>query len=144
MSADNAPIFVDTNILVYAYDQSAGDKRTRARALMDQLWSDMNGCLSLQVLQEFYVAVTHKVPRPLKPQEAADIVRDYAFWQIHAPIAEDLLGAVELQQRHQMSFWDAMILWSAGQLGCKILWSEDLSDSREYDGVRVVNPFQED
>jgi predicted nucleic acid-binding protein len=144
MSAASAPIFIDTNILVYAYDRSAGDKRQRARARLDQLWSDMNGCLSLQVLQEFYVAVTQKVPNPLTPEEAADIVRDYAFWQLHEPVAEDLLGAIDVQQRHKISFWDAMILWSAQQLGCSTLWSEDLSDGQEYDGVRVVNPLRED
>lgn len=143
MSADEAPVFVDTNVLVYAFDRSAGEKRDRARSLLDRLWSDMRGHLSIQVLQEFYVIVTQKVRRPLAPEAAAGIVRDLSYWQLHAPVAEDVLGAIDLQQRHQTSFWDAMMLWSARQLGCSTVWSEDLSEGLDYDGVRVVNPFRE-
>jgi len=141
MSADDSPVFVDTNVLVYAYDQSAGEKRDRARLLLDQLWSDVRGCVSVQVLQEFYVAITQKVHRPLAPEAAADIVRDLSYWRVHAPVAEDIMGAIDLQQRHKISFWDAMILWSAAQLGCTTVWSEDLSANRDYDGVFVQNPF---
>jgi len=143
MSAVESPVFVDTNVLVYAFDQSAGEKRDRARSLLDQLWSDMRGCLSVQVLQEFYVAVTRKVQRPLEQETAAEIVRDLSYWRIHAPVAEDVLGAIDLQQRLMTSFWDGMILWSALQLGCDTVWSEDLSEGQDYDGVRVVNPFKE-
>jgi hypothetical protein len=67
MSVDEAPVFVDTSMLVYAFDQSAGEKRDRARALLGRLWPDRRGGLSVQVLQELYVAVTQKVRRPLKP-----------------------------------------------------------------------------
>ncbi|MGA9532487.1 MAG: PIN domain-containing protein [Anaerolineales bacterium] len=143
MSADEAPVFVDTNVFVYAFDLSAGEKRDRAHALLDRLWADGRGCLSVQVLQEFYVTVTQKVARPLEPEAAAVIVRDLSYWRIHAPVAEDVLGAVDLQQRQMASFWDAMILWSARQLGCSTIWSEDLSEGQDYDGVRVVNPFRD-
>ncbi|MBM3122311.1 MAG: PIN domain-containing protein [Chloroflexi bacterium] len=141
MSADHSLVFVDTNILVYAYDRSAGQKRERARSFLDQLWTANLGCVSVQVLQEFYVAVTQKVQKPLPQQAAADIVRDLAFWRVHAPVAEDILGAIDLQRRHKISFWDAMILWSASQLACATLWSEDLAANRTYDGVMVQNPF---
>lgn len=141
MSADEGPVFVDTNVLVYAFDQSASEKRVRAQSLLDRLWRDMRGCLSIQVLQEFYVAVTQKVSKPIEGETAAEIIRDLSFWKLHAPVAEDVLGAVRLQQRHKTSFWDAMILWSARQLGCNKVWSEDLSEGQDYDGVQVVNPF---
>jgi len=141
MSADPPLVFVDTNLLVYAYDRSAGQKRERARALLDRLWSDNRGCLSVQVLQEFYVVITQKVQKPLPPQAAADIVRDLTFWRLHAPVGEDVLGAIDLQRRHKISFWDAMILWSAKQLNCTTVWSEDLIPDRTYDDVRVQNPF---
>lgn len=143
MSADDAPVFVDTNVLVYAYDQTAGEKRARARSLIDKLWGDVRGCISVQVLQEFYVTVTKKIPSPLQQDVAADIVRDLSYWRLHAPVAEDVLGAIGLQQRQGTSFWDAMILWSAQQLGCDTIWSEDLSQSQGYNGVKVVNPFRE-
>jgi len=141
MSADQPLVFVDTNVLVYAYDRSAGQKWDRARALVDQVWSVNRGCVSVQVLQEFYVAVTQKVQRPLAYQAAADIVRDLMFWRLHAPVGEDILGAIDLQRRHKISFWDAMIVWSAKRLDCTTLWSEDLSPNRAYDGVLVQNPF---
>jgi len=141
MSADESPVFVDTNVLVYAYDQSAGVKRDRALSLLNQLWSDSRGCVSVQVLQEFYVAITHKVKTPLAPEAASAIVRDLSYWRLHAPVAEDVLGAIDLQRRHKISFWDAMILWSAAQLGCTTVLSEDLSGNRDYDGVLVQNPF---
>jgi predicted nucleic acid-binding protein len=140
-SAELKNVFVDTNILVYAYDRTAGEKHKRARTLLENLWANSRGCISLQVLQEFYVVITQKVPDPLDPESAAAILRDLAFWRIHAPVAEDVLGAIELQQRHRVSFWDAMILWSAVQLGCAEVWSEDLSHGQAYDGVRVINPL---
>lgn len=143
MNADEAPVFVDTNVLVYAFDQSAGEKRDRAHSLLDRLWENMRGRLSVQVLQEFYVTVTQKVERPLEPEAAGEIVRDLSYWQIHAPVAEDVLGAIDLQQRYVLSFWDAMVLWSAQQLGCSTIWSEDLNEGQDFDGVGVVNPFRE-
>jgi hypothetical protein len=68
--------FADTNGLVYAHDRSAGQKRERARLLLERLWQNRNGCLSLQVLQEFYVTVTHRVSRPLAQAAAAQILKD--------------------------------------------------------------------
>jgi predicted nucleic acid-binding protein len=142
MSAADGPVFVDSNILVYAYDQTAGEKRTQARELLEGLWESGRGAISVQVLQEFYVTVTQKVRTPLKRETAAGVVRDLAHWNVHAPQAEDVLGAIDLQGRHALSFWDAMIIWSAGQLGCSTIWSEDLSPHENYDGVEVINPLE--
>jgi predicted nucleic acid-binding protein len=64
--------FVDTNILVYAHDTSAGDKHERARALLEQLWETRDGCLSVQILQEFFVNVTRKIPKPLNAAVAKE------------------------------------------------------------------------
>jgi len=141
MSADQSLVFVDTNVLVYAYDRAAGQKRERAHSLLDQLWTANSGCVSVQVLQEFYVTVTQKVQKPLSSHAAADIIRDLTFWRLHAPVADDILGAIDLHRRHKISFWDAMIIWSASQLGCATIWSEDLATNRTYDGVLVQNPF---
>lgn len=142
MSETRRPQFVDTNILIYAHDGSAGDKHTQARELIRSLWQSGAGCLSVQVLQEFYVNVTQKVARPLTPDEAAEIIADLSVWQMHRPGAEDVLDAIRLQGRYQISFWDAMIVSSALQLGCEQLWSEDLAAGQTYDTVRVTNPFQ--
>ena len=140
--SDNLDLqFVDTNTLVYAHDISAGEKHTLAKEIVQHLWESESGCLSIQVLQEFYVATTVKVKRSLDSETAAQIIRNLSYWKIHVPEAGDVLGAIDLQRREGISFWDAMILWSAKQLGCNELLSEDLNPGQTYDGVRVINPF---
>lgn len=140
-AADNRQ-YVDTNVLVYAHDTSAGEKHSRAKALVEKLWqSPGSGCLSIQVLQEFYVTVTQKIQKPLKPQTAAQIVEYLSNWHVHTPGCDDLLEAVKIQQRYEISFWDAMIIRSAEALNCQTIWSEDFSAGQFYGDVKVENPF---
>lgn len=141
MSEAKSLQFVDTNILIYAHDLSAGEKHVRARKLIEDLWQSGEGCLSIQVLQEFYVNVTQKVAKPLPAEAAAQIIADLSVWDVHSPRAEDVLGAIQLQQQYPLSFWDAMIVASAHQLGCPVLWSEDLNPGQVYGQVEVKSPF---
>ena len=141
MSEPRTLQFVDTNVLIYAHDVSAGPKHIRAQRLVRGLWTSREGCLSIQVLQEFYVNVTHKVAKPLTPEEAAGIVAALATWEVHCPNIENVLHAIRLQGTHQISFWDAMIIASAIHLGCHTIWSEDLNAEQVYDGVTVQSPF---
>jgi len=134
--------FVDTNILVYAQDASAGRKREVARELIAGLWESREGCASVQVLQEFFGNLTRKVPKPLSAREAAALVEDLSAWTVHSPGPRDVLSAIELHERAGVSFWDAMILSSARSLGCRLLYSEDLKAGQSYDGVLVINPFE--
>jgi predicted nucleic acid-binding protein len=134
--------FVDTNILLYAHDVSAGTKRDEARTLVEQLWESREGCLSVQVLQEFFVNVTRKIARPLDAETAKEVVADLSHWHAHVPAADDVLGAIGIHQRTGISFWDAMIVRSAAEMGCAVLYSEDLNAGQEYSGVRVENPFR--
>lgn len=133
--------FVDTNILIYAYDQSAGRKHLLASNLIQKLWQTRQGCISIQVLQEFYVNVTRKVAKPLARQEASEIIRNLSVWQVHSPQTEDILDAVRLQDRYDISFWDSMIVASAITLNCQILWTEDLNSGQLYEQLLVKNPF---
>jgi len=133
--------FIDTNVLVYAHDRSADGKNTVARQLVRRLWETGQGCLSVQVLQEFYVTITRKVAIPLNIDTASEIIRDLSFWKIHTPTAEDVLGAIDIQRHYLVSFWDAMVIHSAKSLGCELLWSEDLAHGQVYDTVQVENPF---
>lgn len=135
--------FIDTNILVYAYNVSAPAKQTKAKTLLTGLWNSRKGCLSLQVLQEFYTVVTRKTPSSLPPDTAALIISDYGNWPCHTPDVNDLLEAIRIQQRYDLSFWDALIIWSAVKLGCKIIWSEDFNHGQIYEGINVLNPFFE-
>ena len=111
------------------------------RALLAELWDSQAGCLSIQVLQAFYMNITRKVARSLEPTDARQIVADLSHWRVHSPTVNDVLEAIALQQRHGLSFWDAMIVTSAIQLGCATVWSEDLNAGQDYDGARVANPF---
>ncbi|MBK6767449.1 MAG: PIN domain-containing protein [Ardenticatenales bacterium] len=141
MREDDPRTFVDTNILIYAHDRSAGHKHEVARDLIRSLWDSGRGCLSVQVLQEFYVNITRKVPHPLNVAEAADIVSDLSTWDVHTPTAADVLDAIRLAERYGITFWDAMILVSAQSLGCEVVWSEDLNASQRYGSVQVLNPL---
>ncbi|MGQ9496767.1 MAG: PIN domain-containing protein [Desulfotomaculales bacterium] len=133
--------FVDTNTLVYAHDTSAGEKHARAKALVTALWQSGNGCLSVQVLQEFYVTVTQKVKKPLAPERASRIIAYLSNWRVHTPDAGDVLEAIRIHRRYAISFWDAMIIRSAEALDCRVIWSEDLNPGQYCGEVRVANPF---
>ena len=133
---------MDANVLVYAFDSSAGLKRKAAAELVQRLWDTGTGCLSVQVLQEFFVTVTRKVPQPLSIDEAAERVREFAAWRTFAPTADDVLAAIALHRSAKISFWDAMVVEAAAQTGCDVLWTEDLNDGQLLRGVRIRNPFR--
>jgi len=141
MSYMNGRSFVDTNILVYAQDQTAGTKHEIALNLTERLWNSNLGVLSTQVLQEFCVIVTRKIARPMSFAQLRHILDDYLSWEvvINAPAAT--LGALQLQERYQISFWDALLIHAAKTAEVEILYSEDLSHGQRYGSVRVVNPF---
>jgi predicted nucleic acid-binding protein len=141
MNADEAREFVDANVLVYAFDSAAGLKHEAATELLTRLWDSGTGCLSIQVLQEFFVTVTRKVALPLSIDEAADRIREFATWKIFAPSVDDVLAAIILHMQAKLSFWDAMVVQAAAQSGCDVLWTEDMSDGQLVRGVRIRNPF---
>ncbi len=141
MSANPTFQFVDTNILIYAYDLSQGIRHEKALVLVESLWDSGNGCISTQVLQEFYVNITRKAAKPLLPNQAAQIIKDFSNWHVHRPTSEDLAAAIEIHQQYQIAFWDAMILRSAQQSNCEVVWSEDLSNGQKYDAIKIINPF---
>ena len=123
------------------HERSAGGKHEQAKAFARTLWESGAGCLSIQVMQELFVTITRKVPRPLSVESATQIIADLGTWRVYDPQVEDILGAIRIQTRYKISFWDAMIIQSAAQLGCRVLWSEDLNAGQEYQKVRVRNPF---
>lgn len=133
--------FVDTNVVLYAYDASAGSRHHAARELMARLGRSRQGALSVQVLQEFYVNAVAKIAVRLTPEEARRRLRALRRWPTHSPLATDVIAATVLSEDHRISFWDAMIVRSASELGCDRLWTEDLGDDQTIAGVRIVNPF---
>jgi predicted nucleic acid-binding protein len=138
-----AKTFLDTNIVIYAYDASAGLKHEIARQIMTDLWTSGNGILSTQVLQEFYVNVTRKIPKPLDLDLARQIVADLLKWDVVVNGGDSILDAIDIQKRHNFSFWDAMIISSAVTGGAVTLLSEELTDGQIIGGVTIRNPFTE-
>jgi predicted nucleic acid-binding protein len=133
--------FVDTNILVYAYDQTAGRKFERSRELMERLWDTGEGVVSTQVLEEFYVTVTAKIPNPLKPREARQIISDLGTWTVALLETRDILAGSEIAERYRLSFWDGLILAAAHKEEAATLWSEDLNHEQKYGEITVRNPL---
>lgn len=140
-SSKSELVFIDTNILLYAYDYSEVVKQAKAEALLSELWQRRTGCISIQVLQEFYVNATRKLSTPLDVPTARQVVADYSRWIVHVPTSADVLDAIDLQQANKLSFWDAMILQSALTLGCKLLWSEDLNLGQRFADLELQTPF---
>ncbi len=134
-------VFVDTNIIVYAYDASAGKKHKMAVEIMEGLWNSGHGVLSSQVLQEFFVNATRKIAKPLEVAVAREIVKDLLKWKVVTVDGEIILEAIDILSRYRYSFWDSIIIQSAIQGGANLLVSEDLHDGQVINGVTIKNPF---
>ncbi len=136
-----AKVFVDTNVLVYWRDATDPEKQRRALTWMESLWEHRNGCLSFQVLQEFYVTVTAKLNPGLSPALARLNVRQLLVWK---PVTVDdrlLEEAWRLQDRFRLPWWDARIAAAAQVSDCRYLLSEDFQEGMELGDLKVINPF---
>lgn len=135
------PVFVDTNVLVYARDASEPQKQPRAAEWVEHLWRVREGRVSVQVLEEYYVTVTRKLKPGLPPEQARSDVRDLSAWR---PVAVDpalVEAAWSIEDRFGLSFWDALVVAAARAAGCGHLLTEDLQHGSDIDGVLVVDPF---
>lgn len=135
-------VFLDTNIILYAYDLSAGEKHQISKKIVLDLWDSGLGVISTQVLQEFFVNVTQKIPKPLDKKLARDIVSDFLKWNVVINDGESILEAVEILLRYGYSFWDSLIIEAAIRGGAGALISEDLTHGQMINGVTIENPFQ--
>jgi predicted nucleic acid-binding protein len=137
-----APVFVDTNVFLYALDWEDPKKQEAARAWRAALWKSRLGRISFQVLQEFYVKSTQKWPD--NRDEARAEVKDLLAWQPVMVDASILERGWKLQDRYQLSFWDALIVAAAKSIGCRYLLTEDLQTNQDLDGIVVISPFLTD
>jgi predicted nucleic acid-binding protein len=134
-------VFIDTNILIYAHDKDAGRKRDAAAQVLLELWENKQGVLSTQVLQEFYVNVTRKIPTPISKDEARDIIDRYAVWTIIVIDPSLILRASRIEEEYRISFWDSLIVAAAEKADAKILFSEDLNAGQLIAGIQIENPL---
>jgi predicted nucleic acid-binding protein len=141
MNSMSVRVFVDTNIMIYAHDLDAGRKHEIASSLLRDLWEDHTGIISTQVLQEFYVNVTRKIPQPITAPQARGIINAYAAWQVEIIHPSDVIQASEIQERYRLSFWDSMIVVAAAKGRADVLATEDLNPGQVIEGVLIKNPF---
>jgi len=141
IAADERMVFFDTNVLLYSIsgDAAEAEKRERAIALLDR----DDGALSVQVLQEFYVQAT----RPSRPDRlphdlAAGLIKRWARFRVQEMNLAILNAALEITARHRFSYWDSAIIAAARALGCRDLYTEDMTHGRQLEGVTIINPFR--
>ena len=136
----NGKTFVDTNVLIYAHDLDAGKKHQIAKTALDELWSERTGVLSVQVLQEFYVNVTRKIPTPLSKNSARLVVNSYSIWCTETS-PNEVSTAFRIEDESGIRFWNALIVSSAVKSGAARILSEDLNDGQRIAGLLIENPF---
>ena len=133
--------FLDTNVLVYLFDQKDPDKQTRAQSILAAEGGEGTLILSTQVLQEFYSAVTRKLTPPLPLEVAQRAVERFSQFHVVPNDKALVLDAIALSRRHRISIWDALIIQAALRAGCTRLLTEDLHAGWEVQGLRLENPF---
>jgi len=131
--------FLDSNILVYAEDSADPSKQQKAIDLIIEHGRQRTGVVSLQVLGEYFSAVTRKLK--LDPGVARSQVEFYSRFHVVEPTVVDILAAIDLHRLRGFSYWDSVIVHCARQAGCALLLSEDMQHGQVVDGVRIVNPF---
>ena len=135
------PHFLDTNILLYSISRNPADTLKRERAIA--LLARDDGALSVQVLQEFYVQATRATrPRPLSHETALGLLTAWTRFKVQEITLSILNSALEIKAAHQFSYWDSAIIAAARALGCRELYSEDMSHGREVEGITIINPFR--
>jgi predicted nucleic acid-binding protein len=132
--------FVDTNVILYAWDADAELRHELSVALLARLAANKSGVLSIQVLMEFYVNATRKFR--MSSHEAEAVLNDFADWRLHRPDYSSVIAAVHLQRRYKLAWYDAMILNSALESDCSILWTEDFSDGQRFGDLVIRNPYK--
>lgn len=136
-----APVFVDTNVFVYARQLREPLKQPVAMQWIEQLWEDQLGRTSMQVISETYVTLTRKIKPALDPEQAWGYVLPLLEWAPQ-PLDTDLIErAHEVERRYRISWWDSLIVGAAQLQNCAVLLTEDLQDHAVYGGVTVRNPF---
>ncbi|HTP87678.1 MAG TPA: PIN domain-containing protein [Bryobacteraceae bacterium] len=136
------PEFLDTNILIHAYDPGDPRKQRIARNLVRRA---LNGevILSTQVLGEFAATLLHKMNPPARPRDVAAALDALSPIRAVVPDPDVVRRAVELRAEYGLHFYDGLIVAAAERGGCSRIWSEDLKAGQQYFGVKVANPFAE-
>lgn len=134
-------VFVDTNVLLYAFDEADKSKQARSRAWLTACWQRRCGRLSSQVLHEFYANARRRFASAISAGDARSEVRRYQQWKpwlVDQPTVET---AWAVESRHQLNYWDALMVAAAQHMGCRWLLTEDLQHGQQFEKLNIVNPF---
>lgn len=134
-----AACFLDTNILVYAYNTDGGPKHEVSRQLLEKLWKNQTGILSTQVLIECAAVLTGKYKQTA--QQVVEWLEPYQEWHIIGVNLTLLTKALGLKNKFKFSFWDSLILQAALESNTRILYSEDFQHGQKIGGLTILNPF---
>ena len=134
--------FADTNVLVYAFDNSEPAKQLIAQQILEEQGGDGSLVLSAQVLQEFFVTVTRKLAKPLSVDDAYALIQQFSVYPMVSATPELILRAISRNRDDSFSFWDSLIVEAALQANCRILFSEDMQDGRQIGQLVIRNPFK--
>jgi predicted nucleic acid-binding protein len=136
------PLFLDTNILVYAYDRSEPVKQKRARVILGRIEESGSGALSTQVLIEFFSVVTRKLTERMSAQEGYSHLREYVrSWKVLSVTPEIIIESARGVAEYKFPIYDAQIWATAKENGISIVLSEDFSHGSGIEGVKFLNPF---
>ncbi|MGA3027467.1 MAG: PIN domain-containing protein [Bryobacteraceae bacterium] len=141
MTDERALSFVDTNVLVYAFDKSSSPKKRIAQRLMNELMDEDRLRVSTQVLQELFVTLTRKASQRCSIKEALAVLDDLTAWPLMVVDYSAIRAAAGVADQAKLSFWDALVVVAAARTGAAVLYTEDLNDGQEILGVRISNPF---
>jgi predicted nucleic acid-binding protein len=141
MSAPMSAVFVDTNVLLYAFDDAYPDKRDRSRAWLGVCWAQRCGRVSTQVMNEFYANARKRFRNAISAGDARAEVRRYQEWQPWQIDQATIETAWAVESRYGLNYWDALMVSAAQHMGCTWLLTEDLQHDQRIDQIRIVNPF---
>jgi predicted nucleic acid-binding protein len=130
--------FLDTNVVVYAFDSADPQKQ---RIAIDVLESGRRLVVSTQVLLEVWWVLTRRLERPLSEDVAGEVIEELCRLPVVSTDADLVRRAISTSRRWQLAVWDALIVEAARSSGCDRILTEDLHTGQNFDGVRVESPF---
>ena len=133
--------FIDTNVLVYAYDSGEPVKQARAQKILVEGLRDETTALSAQVLGEFFVVVTRCIQNPMTAADARQVISALSRMPVQDIDRLLVADAIDIHQAAGISYWDALIIAAARRIGCGSVLTEDLNHGQTIEGIRIENPF---
>ncbi|MDE2369186.1 MAG: PIN domain-containing protein [Burkholderiales bacterium] len=134
-------VFVDTNVILYAFDDGAQAKQVRAQAWLTACWQRRCGRISSQVLHEFYANARKRFSSAISAGDARSEVRRYQLWKPWHVDQATVETAWAVESRYRLNYWDALMVAAAQHMGCEWLLTEELQHDQQFEKLRVVNPF---